>query len=96
MANENDRSEDDAFDFETKCQRLLGSHVLAKSCIDTFDYVMKLSTGEQIRYESATVLADDWLHLSEACDFPHGPEYPRGIDVRVSAIVWVKDAPFGS
>lgn len=84
----------------------LGSHALAKACFDEFDYALKLRTGEVIRFSLATYLGNGWIHLNvEGCNQPD--HYPlafsklsrgvdRGVDVRLSDIVWVMDAPEGS
>lgn len=67
-----------------------------KSLYDPFDYALKLRTGEVIRYEHASLAGTEWAHLHQARDYPEGEEYPRGIDIRLSEVVWVKDAPQGS
>lgn len=81
---------------------LVGSHALAKACQDYFDYAMKLRTGEVINFSFAEVLNGEWVHL-EIKPMDEQPEtnriiYPaeRGMDVRISDIVWVMDAPLGS
>ncbi len=81
---------------------LLGSKALAKAVQDPFDYAMKLRTGEVITFESAEVIDREWVHLvlkpmeqqpkSNTIAFPA----MRGVDVRISDIVWVMDAPMGS
>ena len=76
------------------------SGALAKSLSDPFDYALKLRTGEVIRYEGADIVNKDWVHLKGArIDGgweDENPHFDRGIDVRLSDIVWVKDAPYGS
>ena len=81
---------------------LTGSAALAKACQDPFDYAMKLRTGEVIDFSFAKVLNKEWVHL-EIKPMDEQPEanriaYPadRGVDVRLSDIVWVMDAPRGS
>jgi hypothetical protein len=77
------------------------SRALLKSCSDYFDYALKLRTGEVIRFRSATLLNKEWIHL-EIEDAERNTEFAlpykadRGIDVRLSDIVWVMDAPEGS
>lgn len=63
---------------------------------------MKLRTGEVVAFSFATVLNNEWVHLDvkpmdEQLDDNRIP-YPadRGMDVRLSDIVWVMDAPNGS
>lgn len=77
---------------------ILGSHALAKSCEDPFMYALKLRTGEVIEYESAEVLANEnWLKLKGIMQTNSQPFLAdRGMDVRISDIVWVMDAPHGS
>lgn len=81
---------------------LTGSAALAKACQDPFDYAMKLRTGEVIDFSFAKVLNKEWVHL-DIKPMDEQPKakriaYPaeRGMDVRLSDIVWVMDAPRGS
>ena len=80
---------------------VIPSH-LAKALVDPFDYSMGLTTGEIIRFNMASInkKCPDWVHLSDA-RYDDGREdlgrkFERGIDVRISEIVWVTDAPYGS
>lgn len=85
---------------------ILGRTFLSKACADTFDYAMRLRTGEIIRFEFAEIINSEWIRLTLTNqvdgDAPeenarHIPfPCPRGIDVRISDIVWVADAPYGS
>lgn len=100
MNNEDDTKEvDEQYEL---IKMLTGSEALAKACQDPFDYAMKLRTGEVINFEFARVLNKEWVHLGIK-PMDEQPEtgriaYPadRGVDVRVSDIVWVMDAPRGS
>jgi len=81
---------------------ILGSAALAKACQDPFDYALKLRTGEVIDFSFATILNSEWVNL-DLKPIEDQPErnriaYPadRGVDVRISDIVWVMDAPRGS
>lgn len=73
-----------------------------KAVTDQFDYVCKLSTGETLYFTSATINGDfctlDGLghttHSDSKRDLPH--PFPRGLEVRISEIVWCADAPAGS
>ena len=76
---------------------------LRKATEDTFDYALRLTTGEIIRFQYAE-LHGDYVTL-HAGDGPDGKGFessalrhpcPRGIDVRVDQIVWCADAPEGS
>ena len=81
--------------------RELGSSVLAKAVFDNFVYMLKVRTGEKIVFSCIELMDSPlWVHLCEA-KFDNGtfddpPHFDRGIDVRLSDIVWVIDAPFGS
>lgn len=84
-------------------ETLTGSAALAKACYDNpFDYAMKLRTGEVIAFSGAKVLNPEWVHLDVKPMYDQPEEnriaYPaeRGMDVRISDIVWVMDAPQGS
>ena len=85
----------------TVITHLIGSRALLKSCSDYFDYALKLRTGEVIRFRGATLLNKEWIHLkiedagqNTECALPYKAD--RGIDIRLSDIVWVMDAPEGS
>ena len=73
---------------------------LGKSMEDQFDYAMKLRTGEVLRFERAEDLGGGWVrvHFHEDGNEFHIDYFPapRGVDVRVSEIIWVIDAPIGS
>ena len=81
---------------------LTGSAALAKACQDSFDYAMKLRTGEVINFSFARVLNKEWVHLyikpMDEQPRENRIAYPadRGVDVRLADIVWVMDAPLGS
>lgn len=81
---------------------IVGSPALEKACSDSFDYALKLRTGEVIRFEYARIIDRDWVHLTLMSreDQPTGFQVPypadRGMDIRISDIVWVMDAPLGS
>ena len=74
---------------------------LAKSCEDQpFDYMLRLRTGETLRYAGATRLGNGWVHLDLKCFYGQVPgQLPskgeRGIDIKLDDIVWVMDAPEG-
>jgi hypothetical protein len=82
-------------------EALLGSHALAKSCLDyPFDYALKLRTGEVIAFAGAKILSPEWMCVEvkppneQRFTLPYPA--PRGMDIRISDIVWVMDAPEGS
>ena len=104
---EDEASFEAQYQLEDECNRLsqllLGSSALAKACMDDcFDYALKLSTGEVIRFQGAKVISPDWVHLDVLSreDQPEINSLPyraaRGVDVRICDIVWVMDAPEGS
>jgi hypothetical protein len=76
---------------------------LVKACSDPFDYAMGLRSGQVIRFFQAALSPDkQWVHLewhvNVSDEVMHGVPYSfeRGLDVRVSDIMWVADAPNGS
>lgn len=89
--------------------RKTGCHAIDKSLHDFFTYVLQLRTGIIIQYSEAS-LSDDrqWLHLEEATILKShlsiwshlyeskSKEFARGMDVRISDIVWAADCPEGS
>jgi hypothetical protein len=87
---------------EKRILRFVKSPALAKSCMDPFDYACRLRTGEVVFFEGATIVNKEWITLTlkpqesqpkfDCLKYPG----PRGIDVRISDIVWVMDAPNGS
>ncbi len=71
---------------------------LEKSFDDEFSYALGLRSGLVIYYSMARQTGKDgWIHLEEP-RIENGPmlDKERGIDIRESEIVWVKDAPEGS
>lgn len=84
-------------------ESILGSEALAKACYDdSFDYALKLRTGEVVRFIGAKLLNREWINIELPQDkrwntpnpFPFSAD--RGVDIRISDIVWVMDAPNGS
>lgn len=77
---------------------------LVKALSDPFDYALGLRDGTTVRFEQARI-AGDFVHLEGVTEwngkrlgvqghFPYTLD--RGIDVRLSEIAWVADAPMGS
>ncbi len=76
---------------------------LLKACGDEFEYVCKLTSGEVIYFTRAMISGDyctlEGLEVSKQLSYtdqklPH--LFPRGLDVRISDILWCADAPNGS
>ena len=97
-------AEDKLNDLDLENIKSVGCPSLRKSMHDQFDYALRLRTGEVIRFYSADFISDEWVHLTfDSCvpqvedGVPQLP-YPacRGVDVRISDIVWCMDAPEGS
>lgn len=92
----------DPLEEERLIQMMIGSAALAKACLDQdFDYALKLRGGEVIAFKGATLLCKEWIHLDVKPPHDQPPDclaFPadRGVDVRISEIVWVMDAPCGS
>lgn len=82
--------------------KVIGSRALAKACFDPFDYALKLRTGEVIAFSEARIIDPEWIHIEvkPMDDQPYQNRLPypaiRGMDIRISDIVWVMDAPMGS
>lgn len=86
-------------DDSTKDQPAYKSYptVLQKACEDSFDYVLKLRTGEIFRFAFAQVINREWVLIQNFWDNnPTDYPLPRGLEVRVADIVWIADAPMGS
>ena len=88
------------------CRRFYPPSLL-KAAQDYFEYALRLSSGEIIRFNSAEICGDyvtlyggdgsyDSRSLAD-CVQPSQPFiFDRGLDVRLSEIVWCADAPNGS
>jgi hypothetical protein len=81
------------------------SEHLAKACIDYFDYAIGLVDGTIWRVHEMDAISRDWVRIkpesfmnnADRCgDAPTPFPFARGVDVRVSCIMWVADAPHGS
>jgi hypothetical protein len=93
---------DDA-DFCLVCRRAYPPSLL-KACYDEFDYALKLSDGTIIRFAFAKIHGD-YVTLMGGYDkgtlIVDQPKplpfiFDRGIEVRLSEIIWCADAPDGS
>jgi len=84
---------------------------LRKACEDPFDYALATKSGDLFYFEEADVVDENWVHLRgirrgmDNTDpwrsIVNGnimvtPCFGRGLDLAVSEIVWVADAPHGS
>lgn len=76
---------------------------LVKALEDHFDYALGLRNGQVIHFTGALLTSSTWVHLStqdvsDSDEVMPGVDLPfeRGIDVRLSDIMWVADAPHGS
>ena len=77
---------------------------LAKACHDPFEYAVGLVSGLVVSFTEANHISREWVHLSGIVSCEPGPLvladrtilFDRGLDVQVSQIVWVCDAPHGS
>jgi hypothetical protein len=77
---------------------------LAKAAFDPFMYMLCLRDGTRIQFVEAEDIGDGWVrivqgHLSDEnarAALPAMPPCPRGVDIRLSEIIWVADAPYGS
>ena len=80
---------------------------LAKACVDPFDYAMGLRNGSVLFFEHAVAVSRTWVTIMGVKQGPpavlddgtpdrNNAIFGRGLDVRVSQIAWVADAPYGS
>lgn len=81
------------------CEQKYGSHLL-KAATDPFDYAIGLRDGMVLRWTGGTcTIRGDWVHIPQPDQEP-GKFLPfpfeRGLQVRLSEIAWVADAPNGS
>ncbi len=83
---------------------------LKKATQDEFSYACEINNGMIVKFSKAEINGE-WVTLSETngtIDLTYSPKicsfdatsplmsFPRGIVVKISDIVWVADAPFGS
>lgn len=68
---------------------------LLKATEDPFNYILKLKTGEVIVFQSAIAVTNDWVILEkidyEASTIGQSRLFSKGLNVRVSEIVWCAD-----
>ena len=110
-SNDDDLAEAGEETFEQECDRACVEQnmprAVEKALHDPFDYALMLKNGTLIRFQEASMVRDtDWVRLSWEDDGVFGVQKesrrpipfpcPRGIDVRISEILWVADAPGGS
>lgn len=71
---------------------------LIKAMHDPFYYQVKLLTGEEWYIESAQYLNDHYACLKILREWRGAniPQFDRGVEVRVSNIAWIADAPKGA
>lgn len=80
-----------------QCTLTLGEHI-AKMLCDPFDYAIGLKSGVILRVVCGDVqLKGQWLHIPQPEEI-EGLPYPmcRGMQIHLSQIAWVADAPEGS
>lgn len=87
-----------------KCARVLPASLI-KATFDSFEYILGLRDGTEIYFSEAKINGE-WVHLNEWANGPDDQKFRttaknqcpfcRGIDVRLSDIVWCADAPHGS
>lgn len=88
-------------EFCRNCQHKYPASLL-KAAIDPFTYALKLRTGQVWYFEDAEIHGGDYVHLTGVTSDPNDLDaeaahvFERGVDVRVSDIVWCADAPDGS
>lgn len=96
LAIEDRMTPDQAREFSL-IERLNLPPVLVKSFYDSYAYLLETKSGRQFRYESASLINEEWVHISispyymdeRLADAGFGD---RGVDVRISEIAWIADA----
>lgn len=69
---------------------------LIKALSDPFEYTVCLSSGEVWIFERAEYVNNDFVKLHGLINLGNDDfEYPRGIEIRVSEITSIADAPRG-
>lgn len=75
---------------------------LVKAVGDNWDYAMGLMDGSTLLFSQVSPHASgEWLHLDDPRP-QTGPlasltiSWERGMDIRLTQVAWVSDAPFGS
>jgi hypothetical protein len=79
---------------------------LAKACCDYFENALKLRTGEVIFYTKAEPINKDWIFIDGIDDQTLSLQnkssglpdvgFHRGMEIKISEIIWCADAPNGS
>lgn len=101
---------EDDFEREVLEHAKLGiPEMLSKAILDYFDYAIGLRDGTRIHFHDAELSkTEGWIRLIDITEFHARGEdcrtrdalpdrlYPRGMDVRISDIIWCADAPTGS
>lgn len=106
-----DEPEEEVDEWTARLDALGIPDALSKAMGDPFVYALGLRNGQVIAFESARLSNDGlWVHLTPYDGYglqvhSDGSCYPmtgvtmpfeRGLDVRLSEIIWVADAPWGS
>jgi hypothetical protein len=102
LSDQLEKSELETDDFEVLIGEMPPS--LVKALDDPFDYMLGLRDGRIIHfYEASLCNNQKWVTLIGQDDVDGDIEmtgvelgFPRGIDVRISDIMWCADAPGGS
>jgi hypothetical protein len=82
---------------------LLFPPAILKAMNDPFYYVVGLRNGMVIYFDWVEDIYGEWIvlrlwegEIEGRTNPPELPPCPRGLEVRLSDIVWAADAPFGS
>src|ERR1019366_8850551 len=67
---------------------------LVKASIDEFDYALNTRDCLYVRFTSACIAGQFALLTVTSASSSH--TFPRGLEIRISDIVWCADAPDGS
>ncbi len=80
------------------CSEKYGPHLCKAYQDNPFDYAVGLRDGQVLFVSGVDGFEGDWvlLNLKDEQAMKGGYPCPRGVQVRLSEIVWVADAPNGS
>lgn len=67
-------------------------YTLQKAISEGGDYTLRLSNGDTFRFNEANFSSKHWVRLEEVHN-GNGFNYTKGVDIRVSEILWISEAP---
>jgi len=102
MNTETETIEDELAKHAAECREKLQTEevpdALLKALMDPFSYALGLKDGSVIHFHEAHIAGPGWIRLiSDDDKFSfHRCRCERGLEIRLSDIRWIADAPHGS